>query len=304
MTEAPLLDALGGVGRRYAGPDADVVPLPRADQRPAAGAVLVRCGAVVVKAHAPGTDRAALRVRLAAAAGTPLAEVLLAPLETEPIAVGGRLVSVWPYGRPVAVDPARVPWVEAATLLARLHTLTPPAGGLPACGAARRSADNVGALRDGGRAQAVVAAAWRTVPDWARGDAAPPGPLTVVHGDWHLGQLVARDGGWRLIDVDDLGVGPPVWDFARLAALRALGVVLEDEFRGFLDAYWAAGGPALRPGGGTAEDPAGWTALDAVTRAAVVSMAAKRAGAPAGGYPDALEGHLLRACAQIAACPT
>ncbi|MFC7479178.1 phosphotransferase family protein [Luedemannella flava] len=139
------------------------------------------------------------------------------------------------------------------------------------------------------------------------GRAAPrrrPALLTVVHGDWHLGQLVARDGGWRLIDVDDLGVGPPVWDFARLAALRALGVVLEEEFRLFLDAYWTAGGPALRPGGGPAEDPAGWAALDAVTRAVLVSMAAKRVAAPVGTYPDALEGDLLRACERLTACPT
>jgi aminoglycoside phosphotransferase (APT) family kinase protein len=143
----------------------------------------------------------------------------------------------------------------------------------------------------------VVRAAWRTLPAWVRGGEPAPGPVGIVHGDWHLGQLVAPPGdGWRLADVDDLGSGAPVWDFARLAALRALGVVREDEFRGFLDAYWAAGGPALRRS-------AGWDALDAVARAQVVSAAARRLGHPDAHrrYPDGLNGELLRVCARLAA---
>jgi hypothetical protein len=103
--------------------------------------------------------------------------------------------------------------------------------------------------------------------------------------------------------VDDLGIGAPVWDFARLAALRALGVVREREFQGFLDAYWAAGGPALRPGSGSTADPAGWAALDAVAQAQVVSAAARRLTSSDAGRrpPDGLSGDLLRVCARLAA---
>jgi aminoglycoside phosphotransferase (APT) family kinase protein len=308
VDDAALLEALGRLGRRYAGGDASPVPLgsvplgPVPLGRPGTAAVLVRYGSVVVKAHAAGTDAAALEARLALAAGPALAGVLLAPLDPRPVPVGDRLASVWPYGATVPVDPARVPWADAARLLARLHTAPPDAEGLagrPACGAPERIAGLVAALPDRAASvdAGVVRAAWLRLPAWVRGEAAAPGPATLVHGDWHLGQLVAPAGhGWRLCDVDDLGRGAPVWDFARLAALRALGVVREEEFRGFLDAYWAAGGPALR--GGT-----GWEALDAVARAQVVSAAARRLGHPDAGsrYPDGLNDDLLRVCARLAA---
>jgi aminoglycoside phosphotransferase (APT) family kinase protein len=205
---------------------------------------------------------------------------------------------VWPYGATVPVSPAGVPWTDAAVLLARLHT-TAPGVQLPPCGAPGRIAGPIAALPAGDAA--VVRAAWRTLPAWIRDGEPAPGPVTVVHGDWHVGQLVAPAGaGWRLADVDDLGIGAPVWDFARIAALRALGVVLEDEFQAFLDAYWAAGGPALRPGSGSAADPAGWATLDAVARAQVVSAAARRLTSP-GRPPDGLTGDLLRVCARLAA---
>ena len=126
-----------------------------------------------------------------------------------------------------------------------------------------------------------------------------------MHGDWHLGQLVRPPGnaGWRLADLDDLGQGSPIWDFGKVAALRALGVVREGEFRTLLNAYWAAGGPALLPGSGGPADPAGWAALDAAARAHVVSAAARRLTHPGGRrrYRDGLTDDLLRACTRIAA---
>ena len=52
-------------------------------------------------------------------------------------------------------------------------------------------------------------------PVWRAGS--PDRPATLVHGDWHLGQLGRRSATtpWMLIDVDDLGVGDPAWDLAR-----------------------------------------------------------------------------------------
>lgn len=286
-----LVDALGRIGARYAGADAAPVRLGRPDTE----AVLVRCGPVVVKAHAAGTDPVKLAARLAAAVGS---GILLEPLDPRPLRVGDRVASVWPHGATVPVDPARVPWADAAALLARLHTTT--ASGLPPSGAVARIAGPIAELPTTPEAD-IVRAAWRTLPPWTRGEEPGPGPVAVAHGDWHLGQLIAPPGvGWRLADVDDLGLGAPVWDFARLAALRALGVVREPEFRGFLDAYWESGGPALRHGGGDAADPSGWTALDAVARAQVVSAAARRLTRET-LQPDGLNEDLLRACARLAA---
>jgi len=88
----------------------------------------------------------------------------------------------------------------------------------------------------------------------------------LIHGDWHLGQLVHR-GAWRLIDVDDIGVGDPVWDLARPAALFAAGVMPDDLWARFLHAYRETGGVALP----TSE----WEALNIPAQAYVVQMAAR-----------------------------
>lgn len=58
----------------------------------------------------------------------------------------------------------------------------------------------------------------------------------------------APDGAWRLIDVDDLGLGVPAWDLARPAAWYAAGLLAPEDWLCFLDAYRAAGGPPpVRP---------------------------------------------------------
>jgi len=299
VDEDALPDALARLGRRYAGVDA----VPLLLSQPGSDAVVLRYGPLVLKAHARGTDPAALAARLAVACGPALAGVLLTPLSAQLERVQRRLVSVWPHGRAVPVDPAQVPWAPAAALLARLHTAARDCS-LPPSGAPRRIADPLSHRLRPSPEAATVHAAWNTLPAWVRGQASAPGLVTVTHGDWHLGQLIApADGGWRLADVDDVGVGSPVWDFARISVLRALGVVHEQEFQFFLDAYWAAGGPALRPGAGDAADPVGWAALDAVTRAQVVSTTARRLARADAGHesPDHLTTDLLKMCARLAA---
>ncbi|MGW0940008.1 phosphotransferase family protein [Streptomyces sp. NPDC002666] len=112
-----------------------------------ADGTVVRCGPVVAKAHAAGTDTAALSARLGLAAGPGLADVLLAPLPVRPAEdraghdgyaspgraghgyaspylteLHGRPVTLWPYGEPVDPgDPDEAPWEATAVLLARLH---------------------------------------------------------------------------------------------------------------------------------------------------------------------------------------
>ncbi|NEA89699.1 phosphotransferase, partial [Streptomyces sp. SID14436] len=133
-----------------------------------------------------------------------------------------------------------------------------------------------------------------------RGDAPAPGPAALCHGDFHLGQLVRLPHGpWRLIDVDDVGLGAPAWDLARPAAWYACGLLGPGEWARFLDAYRAARGPAVPVAG----DP--WPALDVPARALTVQTAARMiVKSAADGRPlDEVEQCVVDACARIAAVP-
>ncbi|WNV90902.1 phosphotransferase [Umezawaea sp. Da 62-37] len=229
--------------------------------------VVIRVGEVVVKAHEPGADPVVLGARMRLAGDPRLSGLLLPPLDVSPVLLHGRVVTTWPLGRPVPErDPETAPLEEAGRLLAALHEFKPSdfAGAQPPSGAPHRFARTVADLRAsglGGDAGKVLRAHATLPPVDA------PAHLTVCHGDWHLGQMVEADG-WRLIDVDDLGVGDPAWDLARPAALHAAGVLDAETWGRFLEAYTAAGGAAV-----SAVDP--WAALDVPARALVVQMAAR-----------------------------
>ncbi|MFF3290144.1 phosphotransferase family protein [Streptomyces sp. NPDC003023] len=272
---------------------------------------VVRHGAAVAKAHAPGTDPDAHRARIAVAAHPALAGVLLPPLPlprplTAPVA--DRAVTAWPYGAPVdPADPDAAPWEEAAVLLARLHRvplarlpgpLPPMRGPAKAAAAVARmeaAAPDHPAARD-------VRRAWKRLPAWARGEEPPPRRTALCHGDLHLGQLVrhpAPDGAWLLIDVDDLGPGDPAWDLARPAAWFAVGLLAPQVWQRFLGAYRTAGGPAVSAHG----DP--WLELDVPARALTVQTAALALAKSAaqGRQPDEVERTVLDGCTRIGTLP-
>jgi aminoglycoside phosphotransferase (APT) family kinase protein len=224
------------------------------------GAEIVVDGDVVFKLHRPGTNPRALaiRLRIASELGS-----LLTPLDTKPEPVGMRWRTRWPRVETVVPQPECVPWAEAGRLLARLHGETttmrvPPHGWPQRLRRMLRSTDDATVRR---AAAELPPEAWR-----AR---SPNRPTTLVHGDWHLGQLGRLSGSdpWVLIDVDDLGVGDPAWDLARPAGFWAAGVIPDDDWAMFLEAYREAHGPALPPG-----DP--WRVLEPFARAAVVQAAA------------------------------
>ncbi|TQM30666.1 phosphotransferase [Nocardia bhagyanarayanae] len=330
-----------------------------------ADVLVLRVGAVVVKAHPAETDAAALLSRLRLAS-TPLTHGILLP----PLPIGdalhthaaGRTITAWRYGEPVDPDdPDAAPWEAAATLLARLHALPragdpllarlhpppghdlpeagdpllprlhpppghdlpeagdpllprlhpPPGHDLPEAGGPARVHRAMRRLREAEvtdrAAETVVCQAFAVLPESFAAapesaglpeSAAPR--RTLVHGDFHLGQLVRADradaGRWRLIDIDDLGSGDPAWDLARPAALFAAGILEPVTWLRFLDAYRAAGGVAVPREGDE------WIALDTPARAVAVQAAALAlvAAAREKRELDDLDTALVDACRRIA----
>lgn len=240
------------------------------------GAEIIVDGDVVQKLHRPGTDPKALRTRLRIAAES---GSLLSPLDTVPQRVGQRWRSSWPKVEVVVPEPDHVPWTDAGRLLARLHR-EPKQPRTPAHGWPQRLRRAVDAARRNDAVRHAAAA----LPDEAWRPGSPGRPSTLVHGDWHLGQLGRRstDEPWLLIDVDDLGVGDPAWDLARPAGFWAAGLIPDGDWALFLQAYRDEGGRALPPG-----DP--WPVLDPFARAAVVQAAAH--------HPD--DELLIAACARM-----
>lgn len=252
--------------------------------------VVVRVADVVLKAHERGTDPALLAARVRLAADPRLARLLLAP-RAEPAVVLGRVVTAWPPGTPVPQgEPEELPMEAAGRVLAELHRFTaadfaPP---VPVAGAWARMRRAVRDLTLDTPAADLVRRAFATLPG------TPPAGTALIHGDWHLGQLVRAGGGYRLIDVDDLGSGDPAWDLARPAALHLAGVLDPVAWGRLLGAYHEAGGTGV-----PRDDP--WSALEVPARALTVQMAARalaaaeRDGTELNGAQEAL----LDTCARI-----
>ncbi|MBB5964117.1 phosphotransferase [Planomonospora venezuelensis] len=291
-----LISEMGRIGLRYGDAPPEVLPT-----RP--DVVIVRAGSVVVKAHAPGTDREPLVRRMRAVRHPVLRGILLDPVTEEVTEVCGRLVTVWPTGVPVDHDdPDSAPWEASARLLARLHAV--PAGALPplpAAGGPARVGKTVARLDGGTAAGRVVLRAFDSLAAFLPGPGGAPGPDArdgadlLAHGDWHMGQMVRLHGEWIILDTDDLGVGDPAWDLSRPAAWFAAGLLEPQVWHRFLDAYRAEGGCAVPPHG----EP--WERLEVPAQAMTVQLAAAAVAAAGreGRELDEVEQVLVDTCQRI-----
>ncbi|GDY58025.1 hypothetical protein SVIO_086480 [Streptomyces violaceusniger] len=188
-------------------------------------------------------------------------------------------------------------------------------GPLPAMRGPAKAARAIARLRAAALPDSVatraVLRAWAGLPGWARGvdrtdrmnqgnesDQGNEGTegTSLCHGDLHLGQLIRhRATDWRLIDIDDLGLGDPAWDLARPAAWYAAGLLAAEDWERFLGAYRAAGGSAAGQ-----RDP--WPRLDVPARALTVQTAALALAkaAAAGRALDEAEEAMVEASVRIA----
>jgi hypothetical protein len=291
---AEWVRGLAGTQDPRVGAQTPVVPLvtrglPTRPVAPEHSQVFI-CAGVIVKLHGEGTDADRLARRLHGIGATDMDRLWIQPLRYSPVpAPGGRLATVWPRVTVLAtID--RPPWAEIGRLLARLHSMPVP-DGLPRLGGHSRLARAVAYLRDAGRDDLGWLA---DLGDFVAERLQHAPRTTLAHGDFHLGQLghTPLRRSWKLLDVDDFGVGDPAWDLARPAGFWATGLLDDDAWKTFLGAYRDAGGPAVPADG----DP--WPSLDLPARAAVLVAAVQALRTP---HSQDAAAELLAACGRMEA---
>lgn len=237
------------------------------------GALLFFCGQVVVKVHARRTNRSDLQARLATACHPDAQPWLLAPLFSDVLSTPdqSRCVTVWPTVDVVDPESPDHPWQEGAALLAGLHRTDPPFR-LPDQGGRHRLTRWLKSLMHArirtSEARFLVKLGTLLAERAAAESTDRP---RLVHGDWHLGQMgcCRRTNQWRLIDIDDLGLGDPAWDLGRPAGFWAAGLLGDDAWDQFLNNYREEGGPGVPVGGDS------WRSLDLPARCAVFVAATR-----------------------------
>lgn len=226
------------------------------------------CAGVIVKLHSPAADAGLLARRLRCIGNPDIDRLWIQPLVYSPLeAPDGSVATLWPRVSVLAtIDPP--PWAAVGALLAKLHRM-PIAADPPSLGAPARLARAIEYLRT------VAGGAYGWLGELGEslaGQLPTPARITLAHGDFHLGQLghTPLRRSWKLLDVDDFGVGDPAWDLSRPAGFWAAGLLPDESWKAFLSAYREAGGPAVSATG----DP--WLSLDLPSRAAMVVAAVQQ----------------------------
>jgi aminoglycoside phosphotransferase (APT) family kinase protein len=154
--------------------------------------------------------------------------------------------------------------------LGTLHSLPPPAGLRPFVRLAPerqlRAAELIA------RARPDVAAAAESLAEELRADPPPPVAPVCLHGDVHLKNALLQGRRIALIDLDQVGLGPPAADLgSALAGLRYHALLVDDGARG------ARLRQALLDGYASQREPPDASALRWHVAAALLSERALRA---------------------------
>lgn len=144
----------------------------------------------------------------------------------------GLAVTLWDYVPP---SPRRPAPAEAGAALAQLHHAT--AGCRAELGyltpARDLVSDGLAALERDDVLDPPTLDALRTRHARVLAELPMSGPSIVLHGDAHPGNLLAADGGWRWVDLEETCRGPAEWDLAVLAGQSGAGA--EAALRGYAD---------------------------------------------------------------------
>jgi hypothetical protein len=190
----------------------------------------------------PGSPVARARIPAVLAAATwfavhDLPTVRLWPDLPQPVHVGPDLVTLWRQVTPGGPDPTPS---DLAAVLRGIHALGPPPRDLPTWsiteGIRRRLATAVGLDHD---THAYLVGELAAVEDRlaALADLTPLIPPGVIHGDAHLGNLIASPTGPVLCDFDSTSLGPREWDLTPTAVGTQRFNYRSDVHRSLTDAY-------------------------------------------------------------------
>lgn len=220
------------------------------------------CAGVIVKLHGPGTDRGRLLQRIRGIGELDQDRLWIQPLRYGTIpAPQGRLATIWPRVTVLStID--QPPWEYLGGLLARLHQM-PLVGDLPRLGGHSRLRRAIDYLHQQQPQLRWVA----DLGEDMAGKLETPAQRTLAHGDFHLGQIghTPLRRSWKLLDIDNFGIGDPAWDLSAVAGFNAAGLLDPQAWETFLAGYREADGPAVPATG----DP--WPRLADVSRAALIT---------------------------------
>ncbi len=214
----------------------------------------------VIKIHARETLAEELDARLELISRSPWNQIFLQPIKSQSQTLRqGRIMSQWPFAEALTISEDEIPWHKCGKLLAELHQIPIAVNNfpfsLPIATAAKRWQKSIAELKSLNFIDHRLKAPWLIVEEMTAKLTLPKiysARTHWIHGDWHLGQLVREKSeqksemNLKLIDIEDMGLGHPVWDLARPGAFYAAGLLDPEDWSSFLNSYLTAGGPAFQ----------------------------------------------------------
>ena len=195
----------------------------------------------VLKHHAGYIKPSEIERRLNLISLDALNSLFLQPLSQKPQLDGGCALTIWPHATPFNPDSSSqdVPWNECAAHLAALHNadLDPgrivlTSGWLPRL--SRSLAKLRGMLECAERS--LILEASQTLPHFSC-SSWNLSQNSIIHGDWHPGQMVYFENRLVFIDIDDVGLGNRMFDLAKPAAFFLSGLLESNLWNEFRESY-------------------------------------------------------------------